>query len=162
MMSQCILLWCPRMLMIILYYVYYQTWLIGIYVWYQDPEGYVLRRWLSRPTNVGVVSLSFGLPFLTKVGWWEIKVLANGQEEVKKVKVEKWFTPRFEVSYVGELIHRMRKARVWKLYDWVPRVWKLCDWVQEESVLHHHHTEKMNFLIENATWEMDLENIDVE
>ncbi|XP_050713228.1 CD109 antigen-like isoform X2 [Eriocheir sinensis] len=63
-----------------------------------DPDGYVLRRWLSRPTNVGVISLSFGIPFLTKVGWWRIKVNANGQEEEKKIKVEKWFTPRFEVK----------------------------------------------------------------
>ncbi|KAK8397834.1 hypothetical protein O3P69_004558 [Scylla paramamosain] len=28
-----------------------------------DPKGYILRRWPSRSTNVGVVSLSFDLPF---------------------------------------------------------------------------------------------------
>lgn len=29
---------------------------------------------------------------------------ANGQEEEKKVKVEKWFTPRFEVRCIGGLV----------------------------------------------------------
>lgn len=35
---------------------------------------------------------------------------ANGQEEEKKVKVEKWFTPRFEVRCIGglELINIVR------------------------------------------------------
>lgn len=78
---------------------------------YQDPEDNALRRWLSRPTNVGVVSLSFGIPFLTKVGWWKIKVVANGQEEVKKFKVEKWFTPRFEVSCTGGMTYIALKNR---------------------------------------------------
>ena len=71
----------------------------------QDPEGYVLRRWPSRSTNVGVVTLSFGLPFLTKVGWWKIKVLANGQKEVKKFMVLKWFSPRYEVSCHGGTLY---------------------------------------------------------
>ncbi|KAK8389963.1 hypothetical protein O3P69_012881 [Scylla paramamosain] len=62
-----------------------------------DPDGYVMRRWPSRPTNVGVVSMSFNLPFLPKVGWWGIKALVNGQEEIKPIKVEKWYTPRFEM-----------------------------------------------------------------
>lgn len=56
-----------------------------------------MRRWPSRPTNVGVVSMAFDLPFLPKVGWWGIKALVNGQEEIKKIRVEKWYTPRFEV-----------------------------------------------------------------
>lgn len=64
----------------------------------QDPDGYVMRRWPSRPTNVGVVSMDFRLPFLPKVGWWSIKALINGQEEYKHIRVEKWYTPRFEVS----------------------------------------------------------------
>ncbi|XP_069938701.1 CD109 antigen [Cherax quadricarinatus] len=67
-------------------------------VYILDPDGYVMRRWPSRPTNVGVVSMSFTLPFLPKVGWWGIKALVNGQEEIKRIKVEKWYTPRFEVK----------------------------------------------------------------
>ncbi|KAG0724718.1 CD109 antigen [Chionoecetes opilio] len=67
-------------------------------VYILDPDGYVMRRWPSRPTNVGVVSMSFDLPFLPKVGWWGIKAHVNGQEEVKSIKVEKWYTPRYEVK----------------------------------------------------------------
>ncbi|XP_050698378.1 CD109 antigen-like isoform X1 [Eriocheir sinensis] len=67
-------------------------------VYILDPDGYVMRRWPSRPTNVGVVSMSFDLPFLPKVGWWGIKALVNGQEEIKRIKVDKWYTPRFEVK----------------------------------------------------------------
>lgn len=62
-----------------------------------------MRRWPSRPTNVGVVSMSFTLPFLPKVGWWAIKALVNGQEELKEIKVEKWYTPRFEVSILSPM-----------------------------------------------------------
>ncbi|XP_063601843.1 CD109 antigen-like [Penaeus indicus] len=67
-------------------------------VYILDPDDYVMRRWPSRPTNVGVVSMEFTLPFLPKVGYWGIKVLVNGQEEIKRIKVEKWYTPRFEVK----------------------------------------------------------------
>ncbi|XP_047481542.1 CD109 antigen-like [Penaeus chinensis] len=67
-------------------------------VYILDPDNYVMRRWPSRPTNVGVVSMEFTLPFLPKVGYWGIKVLVNGQEEIKRIKVEKWYTPRFEVK----------------------------------------------------------------
>ncbi|XP_042213472.1 CD109 antigen-like [Homarus americanus] len=67
-------------------------------VYILDADGFVMRRWPSRPTNVGVVSMSFTLPSLPKVGWWAIKALVNGQEELKMIKVEKWYTPRFEVK----------------------------------------------------------------
>ncbi|CAL4102803.1 unnamed protein product [Meganyctiphanes norvegica] len=69
---------------------------VDVYV--LDPDGYVMRRWPSRPTNVGVVSMSFRLPLLPKVGWWTIKALVGGQEELKRIKVEKWYSPRFEVK----------------------------------------------------------------
>ncbi|XP_068210039.1 CD109 antigen-like [Palaemon carinicauda] len=67
-------------------------------VYILDPDGYVMRRWPSRPTNVGVISMEFTLPFLPKVGYWGIKALVNGQEEIHPIKVEKWYTPRFEVK----------------------------------------------------------------
>lgn len=57
-----------------------------------------MRRWPSRPTNVGVISMSFKLPFLPKSGWWKLRAVVNGQVEEKKFRVEKWYTPRFEVS----------------------------------------------------------------
>ncbi|KAK3858623.1 hypothetical protein Pcinc_035182 [Petrolisthes cinctipes] len=73
---------------------------VDVYV--LDPDGYVMRRWPSRPTNVGVVSMDFKLPFLPKVGWWAIKALINGQEEYKYIRVEKWYTPHFEVKLFME------------------------------------------------------------
>ena len=42
--------------------------------------------------NVGVLSETFWLPEFPKVGFWTIRVHAQGQREEKKVKVEK---PRF-------------------------------------------------------------------
>lgn len=45
--------------------------------------------------------MDFDLPFLPKVGWWGIKALVNGQVEIKQIKVEKWYTPRFEVRLWG-------------------------------------------------------------
>ncbi|KAK7085756.1 hypothetical protein SK128_008452, partial [Halocaridina rubra] len=67
-------------------------------VYILDPDGYVMRRWPSRPTNVGVVSMHFTLPFLPKSGYWKIKALVNGQEETKDILIEKWYTPRYEVK----------------------------------------------------------------
>ena len=63
----------------------------------QDPDGYVMRRWPSQPTNVGVVSMGFMLPFLPKEGWWTVRAVVKGQVQDKKFRVTKWYTPRFEV-----------------------------------------------------------------
>ncbi|KAB7502079.1 Antigen [Armadillidium nasatum] len=65
-------------------------------VYILDPDGYAMRRWPSRPTNVGVISMSFKLPFLPKSGWWKLRAVVNGQVEEKIFRVEKWYTPRFE------------------------------------------------------------------
>ncbi|KAL7646788.1 UNVERIFIED_CONTAM: hypothetical protein RMT77_002043 [Armadillidium vulgare] len=67
-------------------------------VYILDPDGYAMRRWPSRPTNVGVISMSFKLPFLPKSGWWKLRAVVNGQVEEKKFRVEKWYTPRFETK----------------------------------------------------------------
>ena len=47
--------------------------------------------------NVGVLSETFWLPEFPKVGFWTIRVHAQGQREEKKVKVEKYYRPKFEV-----------------------------------------------------------------
>ena len=65
---------------------------------HQDPDGYVMRWWPSRPTNNGVVSLCFQLPPLPKTGLWTIRVKVRGQLQEKKVAVQKYYVPRYEVS----------------------------------------------------------------
>ena len=67
----------------------------------QDPDGYVMRWWPSRPTTNGVVSLCFQLPFLPKTGMWTIRVKVRAQVQEKKVAVEKYYVPRYEVSDAG-------------------------------------------------------------
>ncbi|XP_043245415.1 CD109 antigen-like [Amphibalanus amphitrite] len=62
-----------------------------------DPDGYVMRWWPSRPTNNGVVSLCFQLPFLPKTGMWMIRIKVRGQVQEKQVAVEKYYVPRYEV-----------------------------------------------------------------
>ena len=55
------------------------------------------RKWNSKQLNVGVLSETFWLPEFPKVGFWTIRVHAQGQREEKKVKVEKYYRPKFEV-----------------------------------------------------------------
>ena len=62
-----------------------------------DPDGYIIRKWNSKQLNVGVLSETFWLPEFPKVGFWTIRVHAQGQTEEKKVKVEKYYRPKFEV-----------------------------------------------------------------
>ncbi|XP_069950501.1 CD109 antigen [Cherax quadricarinatus] len=62
-----------------------------------DTEGYVLRRWISRFPNIGVVELKLRTPALPKPGWWRVKVVASGQVDYHPFLVTKYFTSRFEV-----------------------------------------------------------------
>ncbi|XP_063236923.1 thioester-containing protein 1 allele S1-like [Bacillus rossius redtenbacheri] len=62
-----------------------------------DPDGFVMRRWVSMQLNSGVVSHRFALPELPKVGLWKIRVQAGEQLEEQRFKVENYFTPQFEV-----------------------------------------------------------------
>ena len=55
------------------------------------------RKWNSKQLNVGVLSETFWLPEFPKVGFWTIRVQAQGQNQEKKVKVEKYYRPKFEV-----------------------------------------------------------------
>lgn len=59
-----------------------------------DPDGYVIRKWNSKELNVGVLMESFTLPDYPKVGFWTIRVVAEGQVEELRVKVEKWYLPQ--------------------------------------------------------------------
>ncbi|TRY74425.1 hypothetical protein TCAL_00656 [Tigriopus californicus] len=62
-----------------------------------DPDGYVIRKWNSKELNNGVLTGSFQLPEYPKVGFWKIRVEAQGQVEEKAIKVEKYYIPKFEV-----------------------------------------------------------------
>nr|BAR45628.1 macroglobulin complement-related 2 [Niponia nodulosa] len=63
-----------------------------------DPNGYVMRRWLSRQSNIGAVSLEYALADQVVVGSWKIRVIAQGQVEERSFKVEEYFQTRFEVN----------------------------------------------------------------
>ncbi|XP_071531816.1 CD109 antigen-like [Panulirus ornatus] len=62
-----------------------------------DPQGIIVKRWVSRTPHVGVVSLSFLLPELPQSGWWRVRVSASGQVEEKRFLVHKIYEPLYEV-----------------------------------------------------------------
>ena len=57
-----------------------------------------LRRWLSRQSNLGTVSLSYQLSDQPVFGEWIIRVIAQGQIEEKTIYVEEYYQTRFEVN----------------------------------------------------------------
>ncbi|RWS29912.1 CD109 antigen-like protein, partial [Leptotrombidium deliense] len=70
----------------------------AIDVFMLDPRGNVVKRWLSRQSNLGAVSLEYPLSDQPLYGNWSIKVVAQGQEEVKQFLVEEYYQTRFEVN----------------------------------------------------------------
>ncbi|TRY72565.1 hypothetical protein TCAL_06513 [Tigriopus californicus] len=71
------------------------TGIVDLYI--VDPDGYTIRKWNSKELNVGVLTEDFQLPLFPKVGFWTIRVQAEGQVEELKVKVEKHYLPKFEI-----------------------------------------------------------------
>ncbi|XP_011495673.1 PREDICTED: CD109 antigen [Ceratosolen solmsi marchali] len=63
-----------------------------------DPYRRIMRRWLSRQSNLGTVSLSYQLSDQPVFGEWIIKVVAQGQVEEKAIFVEEYYQTRFEVN----------------------------------------------------------------
>ena len=59
-----------------------------------DPDDYIIRKWNSKELNVGVLLESYTLPEYPKIGFWTIRVVAEGQIEELKVKVEKFYLPQ--------------------------------------------------------------------
>lgn len=59
-------------------------------VYMLDPNGNVVKRWLSRQSNLGAVSLEYPLSFQPIFGNWTIKVIGQGQEETKQFLVEEY------------------------------------------------------------------------
>ena len=62
-----------------------------------DPDDYIIRKWQSKELNNGILSGVFQLPEYPKVGFWKIRVEAQGQLNEIAVKVEKYYVPKFEV-----------------------------------------------------------------
>ena len=58
-----------------------------------DPDGFIVRKWNSKELNVGVLTQTFQLPLYPKVGFWKIRVIAEGQIEELPIKVEKHYLP---------------------------------------------------------------------
>ncbi|KAI5704478.1 hypothetical protein M8J75_005777 [Diaphorina citri] len=72
-----------------------------------DPDGIIMRRWISIYTNNGVSSLSFQLPNLAKDGTWLIRTSIQDQINQHRFQVQTYFTPLFEVfvdlpKYISE------------------------------------------------------------
>lgn len=63
-----------------------------------DPQRRIMRRWLSRQSNLGTVSLSYQLSDQPVFGNWIIQIIAQGQVEEKSFVVEEYYQTRFEVN----------------------------------------------------------------
>ncbi|KAF7387314.1 CD109 antigen-like [Vespula maculifrons] len=67
-------------------------------VYMLDPHRRIMRRWLSRQSNLGTVSLSYQLSDQPVFGEWIIQVIAQGQVEEKTFLIEEYYQTRFEVN----------------------------------------------------------------
>ncbi|XP_055682834.1 CD109 antigen [Lutzomyia longipalpis] len=67
-------------------------------VYMVDPQGNIMRRWLSRQSNLGTVSLNYKLSDQPRYGEWKIRVVARGQVEEHSFQVEEYYQSRFEVN----------------------------------------------------------------
>lgn len=70
----------------------------AIDVYMIDPHKHILRRWLSRQSNLGTVSLDYKLSDQPIFGDWTIRVVAQGQIEEQIFSVEEYYQTRFEVN----------------------------------------------------------------
>ncbi|CAO1404502.1 unnamed protein product [Diamesa hyperborea] len=67
-------------------------------VYMLDPNMHIMRRWLSRQSNLGTVSLEYRLSDQPVYGEWTVRVVAQGQTEEHKYIVEEYYQTRFEVN----------------------------------------------------------------
>lgn len=63
-----------------------------------NPDRVIMKRWLSRYSNLGTVSLDYQLSDQPTFGNWTIQVLAQGQTEESSFSVEEYYQTRFEVN----------------------------------------------------------------
>lgn len=69
-----------------------------------DPNGHIMKRWLSRQSNLGTVSLDYELSDQPVFGEWKIRVIAQGQIEESTFLVEEYYQTRFEVRNIKKII----------------------------------------------------------
>ncbi|XP_037088872.1 uncharacterized protein LOC119109365 [Pollicipes pollicipes] len=62
-----------------------------------DPHGVVMKRWMSRQSNTGLVSAEYPLGERPVAGTWTVRVTARGQTEEQPFFVQLYLPPRFEV-----------------------------------------------------------------
>nr|BAR45622.1 macroglobulin complement-related 1 [Ammothea sp. RS-2014] len=67
-------------------------------VYMLDPNRIIMKRWMSRQTNLGAVSLKYPLSQQPVTGKWTIKVVAQNQIEEKTFYVEEYYQTRYEVK----------------------------------------------------------------
>ncbi|CAD6233371.1 GSCOCT00007160001.2-RA-CDS [Cotesia congregata] len=67
-------------------------------IFMQDPQGRIMRRWLSQQSNLGTVSMKYQLSDQPIFGDWQIVVKTEGQIETKNFTVEEYYQTRFEVN----------------------------------------------------------------
>lgn len=70
----------------------------AIDVYMLDPRGHIMKRWLSRQSNLGTVSLDYVLADQPVFGKWTIRIIAQGQIEENTFLVEEYYQTRFEVK----------------------------------------------------------------
>ncbi|CAG5055794.1 unnamed protein product [Parnassius apollo] len=70
----------------------------AIDVYILDPNGRIMKRWLSRQSNFGTVSLQYQMSDQPQYGEWSVRVEALGQIEVAQFLVEEYYQTRFEVN----------------------------------------------------------------
>lgn len=69
-------------------------------VYMLDPNGIIVKRWLSKQTNLGSVSLEYPLSHQPVLGNWTIRVLAQGQVQDSHFMVEEYHQQQFEVKVI--------------------------------------------------------------
>lgn len=70
----------------------------AIDVFILDPNRRIMKRWLSRQSNFGTVSLQYQLSDQPLFGEWYLRVEALGQVEETQFLVEEYYQTRFEVN----------------------------------------------------------------
>ncbi|XP_022237429.1 CD109 antigen-like [Limulus polyphemus] len=67
-------------------------------VYMLGPRGTIMRKWLSRQTNRGAVSLEYQLSEQPPFGTWTIRVVVQGQVGEKTFLVEEYYQTPYEVN----------------------------------------------------------------
>ncbi|XP_047526413.1 CD109 antigen [Pieris napi] len=70
----------------------------SIDVYILDPNRRIMKRWLSRQSNFGTVSLQYQLSTQPIFGEWYVRVEALGQVEESRFLIEEYYQTRFEVN----------------------------------------------------------------